>query len=32
LVTARYTLDEINEATAALQAGEIKGRAILTFS
>jgi Zn-dependent alcohol dehydrogenase len=31
LVTARYKLDEINEACAALQGGEIGGRAILTF-
>ncbi len=29
LVTARYTLDQINEATHCLQAGEIFGRAIL---
>lgn len=31
LVTARYRLDDINEATAALQAGRISGRAILEF-
>jgi Zn-dependent alcohol dehydrogenase len=31
LVTARYRLDQINEATAALQAGRISGRAILEF-
>ena len=31
MVTARYSLDQINEATAALQAGEIQGRAILEF-
>ena len=29
LVTARYTIDQINEATRALAAGEIAGRAIL---
>jgi len=29
LVTARYTLDQINEATRCLEAGEIFGRAIL---
>lgn len=29
LVTTRYTLDQINEATDALQAGKIAGRAIL---
>ena len=31
LVTKRYKLDEINEATNSLQAGEIFGRAILEF-
>ena len=31
MVTARYRLDEINEATRALEAGEISGRAILEF-
>ncbi len=31
LVTARYGMDEINEATRALEAGEIAGRAILVF-
>jgi len=31
LVTARYRLDQINEATDALQAGRIQGRAILEF-
>ncbi len=31
LVTERFTLDEINEATRALEAGEIAGRAILVF-
>ena len=31
LVTARYGLDEINEATQALEAGQISGRAILEF-
>ena len=31
LVTARYSIDEINEATRALEAGEIAGRAILVF-
>jgi Zn-dependent alcohol dehydrogenase len=31
MVTARYGIDQINEATAALQAGEISGRAILEF-
>jgi Zn-dependent alcohol dehydrogenase len=31
MVTARYRLDEINEATRALTAGEIQGRAILVF-
>ncbi len=31
LVTARYRLDDINEATAALDAGRIAGRAILEF-
>ncbi|MDQ3385831.1 MAG: alcohol dehydrogenase, partial [Actinomycetota bacterium] len=29
LVTERYTLDAINEATDALQAGRIRGRAIV---
>jgi len=29
LITARYTLDQINEATAALEAGKISGRAII---
>ena len=31
LVTARYGIDEINEATEALEAGRISGRAILEF-
>jgi Zn-dependent alcohol dehydrogenase len=31
MVTARYSIDEINEATRALAAGEIAGRAILVF-
>jgi Zn-dependent alcohol dehydrogenase len=31
LVTARYRLDDVNTATAALQAGKIAGRAILEF-
>ncbi|MEP6871014.1 MAG: zinc-binding dehydrogenase, partial [Anaerolineaceae bacterium] len=31
LVTARYSLDQINEATDALEAGKIAGRAIMTF-
>jgi Zn-dependent alcohol dehydrogenase len=31
MVTARYRIDEINEATAALEAGQISGRAILEF-
>ncbi|MYD43565.1 MAG: zinc-binding dehydrogenase [Gammaproteobacteria bacterium] len=32
LVTARYNIDEINEATTALEEGEIAGRSILEFS
>ena len=31
LVTARYGIDDINEACRALQAGEISGRAIMEF-
>jgi Zn-dependent alcohol dehydrogenase len=31
LVTARYKIDQINEATSALEAGKISGRAILEF-
>ncbi len=31
LVTERYTIDEINDATTALENGEIAGRALLTF-
>jgi Zn-dependent alcohol dehydrogenase len=31
LVTKRYSIDQINEATTALQAGEIAGRSILVF-
>jgi Zn-dependent alcohol dehydrogenase len=31
LVTRRYRLDQINDAVASLEAGEIGGRAILTF-
>ncbi len=31
LVTTRYAIDQINEATAALEAGKIAGRAILEF-
>ena len=29
LVTTRYTLDQINEATTALERGQIAGRSIL---
>jgi Zn-dependent alcohol dehydrogenase len=32
IVTKRYTLDQINEATAALEKGEIAGRAIIDFT
>lgn len=32
MITARYTLEQINEATDALQSGQIQGRAILEFS
>ncbi len=31
MITARYTIDQINEATTALENGEISGRAILVF-
>lgn len=31
MVTARYKIDQINEATTALEKGEIQGRAILEF-
>ena len=31
LVTRRFKLDEINEAVAAMEAGEILGRAIIEF-
>ena len=31
LVTARYGIEQINEATTALENGEIQGRAILQF-
>ncbi len=31
MVTARYRIEQINDATAALKAGEISGRAILEF-
>jgi len=31
LVTERYTIDQINEATTALEQGRIRGRAILEF-
>jgi Zn-dependent alcohol dehydrogenase len=31
MVTARYSLDQINEAVGALKRGEIAGRAILEF-
>ncbi len=31
MVTARYSIDDINVATSALEAGEITGRAILVF-
>ncbi|GAB4333390.1 MAG: Zn-dependent alcohol dehydrogenase [Dehalococcoidia bacterium] len=31
MVTARYGIDQINEATSALEAGKIAGRAILEF-
>ncbi|MHB8577359.1 MAG: zinc-binding dehydrogenase, partial [Dehalococcoidia bacterium] len=32
LVTRRYTLDQINEATGALERGEILGRSIMEYS
>jgi D-arabinose 1-dehydrogenase-like Zn-dependent alcohol dehydrogenase len=31
MVTARYKLDQINEATDALASGKIAGRAIMEF-
>jgi Zn-dependent alcohol dehydrogenase len=31
LVTERFTLDQVNEAVTALEAGRIHGRAILEF-
>ena len=31
MITARYSIDQINEATNALESGEIHGRAILEF-
>ena len=31
LITDRYSFDEINEATTALQEGKIAGRAIMEF-
>ena len=31
MVTARYSIDQINEATTALERGQINGRAILVF-
>ena len=31
MVTARYNIDQINEAVAALEQGKISGRAILEF-
>ncbi|MFC1820073.1 zinc-binding dehydrogenase [Thermodesulfobacteriota bacterium] len=31
MITERYTIDQINEATTALENGQIKGRAILEF-
>jgi S-(hydroxymethyl)mycothiol dehydrogenase len=31
MVTARYRIDQINEATTALEKGKISGRAILEF-
>ena len=31
MVTTRYSIDQINEAVAALEKGEISGRAILEF-
>jgi S-(hydroxymethyl)glutathione dehydrogenase/alcohol dehydrogenase len=31
MITRRYTLEQINEACAALQHGEIAGRAIVLF-
>ncbi|MGD8418723.1 MAG: hypothetical protein PVH91_16790, partial [Pseudomonadales bacterium] len=31
MVTARYRIDDINEATTALEEGRISGRAILEF-
>ena len=31
MVTARYKIDQINEATQALEHGQIQGRAILEF-
>ena len=32
LVTTRYSLDDINEACNALEAGEIQGRAIIEYN
>ena len=31
MITARYTIDQINEATHALETGKISGRAIMVF-
>ena len=31
MVTERFTLDQINDATHALETGKISGRAILVF-
>ena len=31
MVTARYALEDINQATQALENGEIQGRAIMEF-
>ena len=31
MITARYSIDQINEATTALESGQIQGRAILEF-
>jgi Zn-dependent alcohol dehydrogenase len=31
MVTARYSLDQIGEATTALEKGQIAGRAIMEF-
>ena len=31
MITARYSIDQINEATTALENGQVSGRAILEF-